>query len=1233
MATISGKSGGGNTVGKEVFSNHIGSASELTLLADIKPGFVPIPQPLTYAARLRGHLRMLSALRRNGLESDRAGVYVGPIDNLQTLQYVRWTLVENDTKMLLAVNFDRPFEPYVRRIVDKAGPLLDTILCHCVGFEGHSSDQGFDVFMQYAMRHQVPVELFAAAAPNLSVDDGDYYLNMDRDLRGDIPADEVNTHLAKLRIKTPKERLQASRDKAKLALLDQGLNILRVMYENAERFPNQNAETRDDLLYWNLTNRLVPGLLEALATPVGLPVIGPGWRERVLEVYYSGAVTPPPDASPQVMRVAERTGELLRDFRAPLMWFAQSVPPRNAQRVLRPPAQDVIQPGLLSQSVPDANITVPKPAFRATHACLLLMRIDDAARGAAFLGAMGDYIWPTEPTNRAVNLSITHSGLKTLNLPEHMRRRFPAAFREGMSARAGLLGDTDCNHPKEWSWPTRNWPLDARQTRIAPNSIDVIVQIEAAPENAAADPAFDADHPMYDQVDELAQIAQSYGVKLLYVEAMQRRYNGAAHVQGHLQFADGLSQPDLTPQDPAAPKMPWDTVKLGDLLVGHATQLGPEDSYPQFEAPLQNGTFQVVRKIKLDVAGFVSQAGKAHGAGVDAETVMAKMVGRQKDGSSFSTGQPDNAFDYADDADGTKTPLQSHVRRTNPREKGAPRILRRGFSYGPFAQDHTQDDGAERGLFFIAYNANIAEQFEVIQRWISGGNSTGISSWHGDPLLAPARPEGSRAFRFLHQGQSVTVPLDPKPMGVLEWGLYAFTPSRNGLMALAVGEYAAETGEALAQNAADTLAAEPDGIPRWKQFLEDSDDENRDTRDAFWQTVRNAPEPIDLDDFGVLVGKADTVRDILVNQDDAFSVQEYRDRMEGSIGVQYLGVDDRAQHGRENKILSAFLNTDLTQEKMFEDAYAVASSYLAAQPYETQSIETDGYEAEPQVKPLGVRLESKGFIHAVTAELSVRWFGIPADSFAIGGPQTDGPHCPRDFLASSYYLFTPHPTPFNKGNAEQRTPLAIAALRSFIESGDTPPADPNSLLGKLEAARQADAVGQKPEFWTSQKMAEYVAGSCFGLVGPVTGSFRSVFFDWIKEDKLWRLQQRLHEHATPEALESAVEILRPAILSSMSERPIADLLFRKTTKPVTIEGKQIDAGRKIIFSQRSAILDSDDAETFLFGGDYSNTDDAAMHKCPGKTMGLAILMGSFSAIMNAGNLAPEGPLSVRIKTQ
>src|SRR3546814_6072153 len=86
---------------------------------------------------------------------------------------------------------------------------------------------------------------------------------------------------------------------------------------------------------------------------------------------------------------------------------------------------------------------------------------------------------------------------------------------------------------------------------------------------------------------------------------------------------------------------------------------------------------------------------------------------------------------------------------------------------------------------FMAYNASIAEQYETIQRWVNGGNISGVASGNNDPLVGTApRPDGRRVYRFELDGQVIRTEI-ARPFVRLEWGLYLFTPSRSALTEIA----------------------------------------------------------------------------------------------------------------------------------------------------------------------------------------------------------------------------------------------------------------------------------------------------------------------------------------------------------------------------------------------------------------------------------------------------------------
>ena len=60
-----------------------------------------------------------------------------------------------------------------------------------------------------------------------------------------------------------------------------------------------------------------------------------------------------------------------------------------------------------------------------------------------------------ESDNRWVNVAFTWEGLRALGVDEASLATFPEEFKQGMVARAEMLGDTGANHPSCWVeiWP------------------------------------------------------------------------------------------------------------------------------------------------------------------------------------------------------------------------------------------------------------------------------------------------------------------------------------------------------------------------------------------------------------------------------------------------------------------------------------------------------------------------------------------------------------------------------------------------------------------------------------------------------------------------------------------------------------------------------------------------------------------------------------------------------------
>ena len=237
---------------------------------------------------------------------------------------------------------------------------------------------------------------------------------------------------------------------------------------------------------------------------------------------------------------------------------------------------------------------------------------------------------------------------------------------------------------------------------------------------------------------------------------------------------------------------------------------------------------RVVQATALAIAPDLAQRPRDEQQALQA-LAAAKLMGRTAEGAPVGepTLGPVNRFNYDADAKGMGCPFAAHARRTNPRgrnehgQRPVPRLLRRGMSYGLRWTEGEPAD-TERGLFFMAYCGSIAEQFEVVQRWVAGGNSSGVASSHGDPLLAVPQAGQPRWFQWLHDDNQVRrVSLGDEALTTLRWGLYLFVPAMAGLRHIARGPAVAPAPTP--QPLAGALYAP--GTPAfedWRQLLQDS---------------------------------------------------------------------------------------------------------------------------------------------------------------------------------------------------------------------------------------------------------------------------------------------------------------------------------------------------------------------------------------------------------------------------
>ncbi|WP_147447668.1 Dyp-type peroxidase [Solirubrobacter pauli] len=425
-----------------------------------------------------------------------------------------------------------------------------------------------------------------------------------------------------------------------------------------------------------------------------------------------------------------------------------------------------------------------------THpaAAYLFLRIVDAGAARALMRRMLPQVataapWADGAPATAMNVAFTFAGLQALGLPDAVLASFPEAFRDGMATRAGRLGDRGPSAPEAW------------EDGLGTGEAHVLVTVYAV----------DREHLTAAVAKIIGEDADSNAVSLVNLQRAEALAGG----RDHFGFFDGIAQPavrgagveprpgDGQPDGAGG----WRELATGEVLLGYEDEDGTLPKAPL--APFdRNGTFVVYRKLAMDPAAFRRfMAAQDYPGG--AQALAAKIVGRWPDGTplALSPDTPDasvssdpariNHFGYADDPTGLKCPLGAHIRRANPREAhgffdgrltNRHRIVRRGRAYGaPLAPGALEDDGVDRGLVFVCFQADIWRQFETIQAlWIDDGDPFGLGR---DKDFLVGEPHGT-AGKMTIQGHPPHF-LKPQPRFVtLRGGEYLFQPSMRALREL-----------------------------------------------------------------------------------------------------------------------------------------------------------------------------------------------------------------------------------------------------------------------------------------------------------------------------------------------------------------------------------------------------------------------------------------------------------------
>jgi len=286
------------------------------------------------------------------------------------------------------------------------------------------------------------------------------------------------------------------------------------------------------------------------------------------------------------------------------------------------------------------------------------------------------------------------------------------------------------------------------------------------------------------------------------------------YVVEHFGFVDGMSntlflEEDLKEVEAEAGRcITWDPSAPLSLVLVQDKNAQEEDSY---------GSFFVFRKLEQNVRAFRETEIKfADALGLEGKArkrAGALIMGRFRNGVPLvlqDTEDPDrhgkfnrNNFDFREDKEGIKCPINSHIRKVNPREARNEqerkvgqdnRIVRRSITYGKrdlplrdnLAPEELPTGGV--GILFMCFQRDISTQFSFIQKMWANNPDFPLSQTPR-PGIDPIAGQGSREDQWWSPvwGRSGFKKYKLPHFVILRGGEYFFAPSISFLKTIAGG--------------------------------------------------------------------------------------------------------------------------------------------------------------------------------------------------------------------------------------------------------------------------------------------------------------------------------------------------------------------------------------------------------------------------------------------------------------
>jgi deferrochelatase/peroxidase EfeB len=362
---------------------------------------------------------------------------------------------------------------------------------------------------------------------------------------------------------------------------------------------------------------------------------------------------------------------------------------------------------------------------------------------------------------RWVSVAFTWNGLRVLGVDETSLATFPEEFRQGMAARAEIVGATGDNHPEHWVGG------------LASPDLHAIVVLFAR----------DAVERERCRQEHREFLFQCDGVKVLSALDLEA-IPPFTYPHEHFGYRDRLSQPYIKGfgDEPTPGSGP--AINAGEFFIGYPDENGPPAGLPQPKILSHNGSYLAYLRLEEHVGAFRDFL-RQHGETPEQqEWIAAKLMGRWRSGAPLVLApdkddpelggdvQRTNDFNYAKmDPYGYGCPLGAHIRRMNPRDTAANmqrrRMIRRGGTYGPALPEGKPEDGVERGIAAFVGCASLVRQFEFA-----------MNVWANDPNFHELGNERDPLFGTQDGTYDMTIP--KRPIRKKITGLPSFTTVRGG---------------------------------------------------------------------------------------------------------------------------------------------------------------------------------------------------------------------------------------------------------------------------------------------------------------------------------------------------------------------------------------------------------------------------------------------------------------------